>query len=99
MIQLEQDNLDELRRIVRKNIDTEKWQPVIFGSRSNGTARKFSDIDLGFIGSEPLPISLKGGLNEALDESDLPYTVDVVDLHATSEEFRSVAGKSEIPLL
>ncbi len=86
-ILIEEKYLNELREIVMANVDTSKWQPVVFGSRVKGTSRKFSDIDLGFKGSVPMPISVVAKLWNALDDSDIPYVVDIVDLSLVSMEF------------
>jgi predicted nucleotidyltransferase len=97
-LQLEPKYLDELTLIVRKHVDTQMWQPVVFGSRARGTAQKFSDVDLGFVGSRPLPQEMKTALWEALDDSDIPYVVDIVDLGSASAEFRKLAEKEMVPL-
>ena len=87
-----------LKTIVNKEVDTDAWRPVVFGSRANGRAHKFSDIDLGFIGSEPLPQGVETRLWEALDESDIPYVVDIVDLTTTQPEFRQVAEQHMVEI-
>jgi hypothetical protein len=91
MVQLEEKYLQDARQIVQKYVDTNTWQPVLFGSRVAGNSRRFSDIDLGFCGSKPLPDGVPGKLWEAFDDSDIPYVVDIVDFAYTSPEFRAVA--------
>jgi len=59
-----------------------------FGSRCNGTARKYSDLDLCICGSEKLDWKLLANLKDALMESDLPFRVDLLDYHAMPEHFR-----------
>ena len=59
-----------------------------FGSRATGTARRRSDLDLAIDGPTPLTLRQRALLNDDFDESDLPITVDVVDLQAISPEFR-----------
>ena len=98
-LQLEDCYLEELRRIVVRYVDTDEWRPVIFGSRANGTARKFSDIDIGFIGTKPLPFSVKSRLWNALDDSDIPYVVDIVDLSVATAEFRRIVEQSKVYLI
>jgi type I restriction enzyme S subunit len=70
----------------------------IFGSRANGTAKPYSDIDLVIMGNEPLPVTTMRILRDAFDDSDLPFQVDLVEWAGTSEEFRVVIEKSAIPL-
>ncbi len=50
-----------------------------FGSRTNGTAGRFSDLDLLVVTEGPLDFALLGTVRDAFSESDLPFRVDVVD--------------------
>ena len=49
---------------------------VLYGSRSNGTYRRGSDIDLTLIGDQ-LDLFLLGKIAGRLDESPIPYQVDL----------------------
>jgi uncharacterized protein len=97
-VQLEEPHLKALRTIVAEQVDTATWQPVVFGSRASGRAQQFSDIDLGFIGPVPLPERIQAQLWDALDESDIPYVVDIVDLTTAGAEFRQVAEQAMVRL-
>jgi len=86
----------DLEAILRAaGVDFARHRPVVFGSRAEGTARRYSDIDLGLAG-EPLPFDRLARLTEALEESELPYRVDVVNLAETSREFRAVALRTAV---
>jgi len=63
---------------------------LIFGSRYYGKARKYSDLDLAFIGPGKLGLQRCFQLEDAFAESDLPYRVDVLDYNAISPEFRAI---------
>lgn len=93
MVRLEQKYLERLRQIVAENVDTRQWRPVIFDSRITGKAQRFSDIDLGFIGTKPLPLDVESKHWDVLDDSDVPYVVDIVDFSQTEKGFRKVAEK------
>ena len=58
-----------------------------FGSRVKGTARPWSDLDLAVFAApeqkKNLPL-----LKEALDESNLPFRVDLLDWDYLPENFR-----------
>jgi predicted nucleotidyltransferase len=60
----------------------------VFGSRANGGARRYSDLDLALEWDRPLGIALLGAIAEALSESDLPFKVDLLDLHTVEPAFR-----------
>ena len=49
---------------------------VLYGSRANGTYRRGSDIDLTLIGDQ-LDLFLLGKIAGRLDESPIPYQVDL----------------------
>jgi type I restriction enzyme S subunit len=60
-----------------------------FGSRATGRrVKRFSDLDLAIDGG-PLPLKEAALLDEALDESRLPFKVDVVELAVLTPEFRA----------
>ena len=79
--------LERVREIVMDVLGTEDVRVYLFGSCATGSVRSSSDID---VAVEPLhgspPPSL-ATLRERLDESDVPYDVDVVDLSRASLEF------------
>jgi predicted nucleotidyltransferase len=60
-----------------------------FGSRATGRrVRRFSDLDIA-LGGEELPFDEMAMLREALDESRLPFKVDVVQIASLAPEFRA----------
>ena len=61
---------------------------LAFGSRVNGNARKYSDLDLAVKGEEPLGFSRYARLRLALEDSTLPINVDILDWHSIPEKFR-----------
>lgn len=62
----------------------------IFGSRAQGNAKPWSDLDLALQCEGPLPLSLLAVLAEAFDESCLPWKVDIVDRTSVSDSFASI---------
>jgi len=84
-----------IKRIITSYLDPKTQKAFIFGSWAQGKARKFSDIDIGIEGKEPFPLF---ELEEAFENSNLPYLVDIVNFNHVSEEFRKVAKQKIIPL-
>jgi predicted nucleotidyltransferase len=75
-----------LRTLLRRHLPQhEVWA---FGSRVTGRAKPFSDLDLVVIAKEPLSLDQRAALAEALTESNLPWTVDLLDWATTSPAFR-----------
>jgi predicted nucleotidyltransferase len=77
----------ELRSILSARLPGRRvWA---FGSRATGRrVKRFSDLDL-LIEGESLSLRAAALLDEYLDESRLPFKVDIVDLSAITPEFRA----------
>lgn len=86
-----------IKDIINEHLDPKEHKAFIFGSRATGDFRKYSDFDIGVTGDR-LKATVYFDLESAFEESDLPYTVDVVDFNDLSEEFINVAMKQVIPL-
>ncbi|MDD2721058.1 MAG: nucleotidyltransferase domain-containing protein [Gallionella sp.] len=67
-----------------------------FGSRVQGRAKPYSDLDLVVMGEQALSLSDSAELIEAFDESDLTIKVDVVDWASASEAFREIIAKRKV---
>ncbi|MEO7159065.1 MAG: nucleotidyltransferase domain-containing protein [Polaromonas sp.] len=69
----------------------------VFGSRAQRSSKPFSDLDLLVLGN-PLDPQLRGALEEAFDESDLPFRVDIAEAATLSPEFRARIEPQAVPL-
>ena len=70
----------------------------VFGSRANGKALRRSDLDLAVGGDTPLSLRTRSELAEDFDQSDLPYSVDVVDLASVTPDFRTRIEADFVPI-
>ena len=61
----------------------------VFGSRAMGTAKPWSDLDLLVRGNAELSMKRVWKFQEAFEDSDLRFRVDVVDWHAITDTFRN----------
>lgn len=66
-----------------------------FGSRVKNRAKKFSDLDLCFL--EAIPESTLDTIKEAFEESDLPFTVDILNWHKCSPDFQKIIKPDLVP--
>ena len=80
-------DLGDIEKVVKEIFKDKKVKVYIFGSRARGDNTPRSDLDLGFLSEEDISYELSL-LREILEESNLTFFVDVVDLSRTSEEFR-----------
>ena len=95
MLDLAAPHLAEVRRILRFHVPGRTVRA--FGSRVQGTAKPFSDLDLAVMSDVPLDFRTFTALKDAFAESNLPFCVDVVDWAVTGEVFRGIIdGKFEV---
>ncbi len=88
---LNQKILQEIRHIIFRFLNPREYKVFIFGSRALGSGRKFSDIDIGIEGDQPMPSHMLMNIEEAFEESNIPYTVEVVDFSTVSDDFKKLA--------
>ena len=91
------DHLEIVQNILREHLP-DGFKVWVFGSRANWTTKDYSDLDLVVEGTDTLDYKAMVRLEVAFEESDLPYTVDVVDLNAVSPEFKSIVEEQRAPL-
>ena len=92
MINLEDEYLKILKNILSKY----EYKFYIFGSRVTPYIKPFSDIDIVYF--DPIPISDVVKLEEEFENSDLPYTVDLIDFNQCDEEFQNTIKKNHIAI-
>ena len=96
MLYVAPHHLAIVREIQRRHIPNH--DVFAFGSRTSGTARRYSDLDLAVITDTPLSIDVSGAMQEDFSESDLPFRVDLLDWALTAENFRRVVEANRILL-
>lgn len=86
-----------VRRILQKHLPSNinVW---VFGSRAKWTTHDGSDLDLAVEGDQPINHHIMIDLSIEFDDSDLPYTVDVVDLKTINSKFKQIIDAQKIPL-
>lgn len=80
--------LADVRRLVLDTLGNQRADVYLFGSWARGEATRLSDVDVAIDAHAPLPRGTLARLRERLEESHIPYRVDVVDLARTTPEFR-----------
>ena len=89
--------LDTVRRIVLERLGDRPARVYLFGSCATGRLSRFSDIDVAIEPLEPLPPGLLLDIEEALEESTVPYFVDVIDLSRASPDLRARVLAEGVP--
>lgn len=83
--------LELTRQIILSMVNKEELTIFLFGSRVGNDFRPRSDIDVGFISNKKLEPKLFGKIREALEESIIPYHIDLVDFGNVDNEFKKIA--------
>ena len=96
-VDIRPDHLEIVQDILREHLPA-GFRVSVFGSRANWTTKDSSDLDLAVEGAGKLDDKAMVGLEIAFEESDLPYTVDVVDLNAISPEFKRIVEDQKVPI-
>ncbi len=99
---LEHISLEDLKAkilpIFEAHLDLSQHQVFFFGSRVTGTNSPRSDIDIGILGSASVSLQTMVNIRESVEKLTILYKIDVVDLMATSADFREEALKKIEPL-
>ena len=86
---------ENIKNIIFKNINKDKFKVFLFGSRAKWNHKKYSDWDIGILWDKQIEyekyLKLKRQLNE------LPYLIDLVDFHLVDENFKKLALKYTKP--
>jgi predicted nucleotidyltransferase len=89
--------IEELLVKPLKSLGLRVW---IFGSRARGNQREFSDVDILY--EIPKGVKLPPGflflLKDKLEDSRLPYKVDLVDHTAVAQSYRSQVDSEKIEI-
>lgn len=88
MSEIYEESLKTLKELIASVIKERGVIVYLFGSRATGKATPSSDIDIGVILKEGNSGRIIALLRERIENSNIPYKVDVVDLSQVSEEFR-----------
>jgi uncharacterized protein len=90
---------ERYRRLLIKIIE-EKYPDChiwLFGSRARKTNKPGADIDLAIDARRALTLHEISEIEEAIEDSDLPIFVDLVDIHTVSDDFLDNIKKEWVP--
>ncbi len=94
MLDLKPEHLEILTSILRARVP--ECEIRAYGSRVNGKARKYSDLDLSIVGEVKIDRYTMMELKNDFDESDLPIRVDLHDWHRTSPNFQEIIAQKYV---
>lgn len=96
MIDCNQAILAMVRELVLNGLGNLDARVYLFGSWARGQQRPSSDIDVAIEAVHGVPQSTLIMIRDSLEESRVPYRVDIVDLAKAGREFGEAVKKEGI---
>lgn len=90
MIDYNKKYLSMIKEIIFSIIDPNEYKVFLFGSRATKNFNRHSDVDIGLLGKNPVGKAYYKIINK-IEESDIPYKVDIVDFALVDEQFKKIA--------
>ena len=94
MIDASPEELITVKKILTQHVPG--LEVRVFGSRVNGSAKPYSDLDLAIVAKDKIPQEVFIELKESFQESSLPFRIDVLDWHRISPEFKKIITQKYI---
>ena len=91
MLDLDPKYIDFIKETILAEIPNVEM--YIFGSRVQGNALEYSDVDIALKNEEKISIESILKLKVKFENSTFPYKVDIVDLKNLKDEFRGIIEK------
>ena len=92
MINIKPKHLDIVLSIIGKY----NYNFYAFGSRITEKIKEFSDLDLFY--TENIPEKIIIDIEDELEESDLPYKVDIIDYNKCDKNFQEIMKSGYVKL-
>jgi len=93
---MENKYLEEVKKIVLDFLKDENVKIFLFGSRARDDFSPSSDVDIGIIPKDKFNKIKLTLLKEYLENSNVPYKVEIVDFSNLSDSFKEEALKDAI---
>ena len=90
-------HLEMVHRILLKRLQKYNARIYLFGSMARGEVRRTSDIDIAVLPVGSLPDGVFSQIREDLENSRVPYRVELIDLAKASPSFSAHVQKVGIP--
>ena len=96
MVQRTSRYLKAVRHILLNRLQRYEVKIYLFGSMAKGEVWRSSDIDVAVLPNGHLPEGVLSGIREELENSKVPYRVELIDLSKTSPGFVDHVQRSGI---
>jgi len=79
--------IEQIKEIVLSHFQNENVMIVFFGSRAERRADEGADVDLGIKSKNTIDPIMISKIKTSLEESNIPYHVDIIDLSKADKMF------------
>lgn len=83
-----EEYLKETKSIFLHHMKDQPIKVILFGSWATGKMQNISDIDVALLSEKNIAPEILNPLRHDLEESCIPYPVEIVDLSRTDEKFK-----------
>jgi nucleotidyltransferase substrate binding protein (TIGR01987 family) len=99
-LHIDEKHLNVITSIIKNIKELNNCLVYLYGSRIQGKSVKYSDVDIAIdYHGESLPNAIKTNLSSLLENSLLPYTVDILDINTVSPVFKAKIEKDFVKLM
>lgn len=95
-LRIEKEYLSIIKEVVVTALKDDKVKIVLFGSRARGDNNRCSDVDIGIIPFGKFNDGRVTILKEKVENLNIPYKVEIVNLSEVSEEFKTEVMKDAV---
>jgi len=90
-LQIDEKDLKIAKKLLKMELEGTNSKVYVFGSRADGTAQEYSDLDLAIdFNGQKMPYDIKYELRSFFEVSCMRMSVDIVDLNDISENFKKI---------
>jgi len=89
LLHLDEKYINMIVSIIKKNAELEGCAVYLYGSRVQGKAMRYSDVDIALdCKGQSAPETLKQNVSDLFEKSLLPFSVDIIDINSVSPAFK-----------
>lgn len=82
--------------IIQSGLTFSPIEIILFGSRAEGRSNSTSDYDIALKAAGQIPVQIISAIKEKLEESNIPYKIDIVDYRSISLALQATIDKGGI---
>jgi len=97
-INIESKYLELVKNIIKSVLQDENLKIYVFGSRATGKAKQYSDLDIALKSDSKIDSNKMSKIATELEDTTIPYKVDIIDLNDISEAFKNCIVKDLVEI-